>query len=125
MKNHIKEVIYTLPQAPFSPTNIQRSMKNMRISKKTYKICHLYSAAGAFFPQKCKKSRKLEFQKEKNMKNHIKEVIYTLPQAPFSPTNVQQIQKNKRIYDKSYKIGHLYSTAGAFFPPKCSTNREK
>ena len=37
-KEHIKEVIYSLPQAPFRKKDVQKIMNNMRISKKYNKI---------------------------------------------------------------------------------------
>ena len=49
--NHIKEVIYSLPQALFRKRNVQTIMENIRFSRKNMKnheTCHLFFAAGAF-----------------------------------------------------------------------------
>ena len=61
------------------------------------------------------------------MNNRIKKLIYTLPQALFSPQNVQQIMGNMKIFKKlkTYLKAQMYSAAGACFPPKYSTNNAK
>ena len=39
----------------------------------------------------------------KKLKKYIKEVIYTLPQAPFSPKNIQIIMKIRELQKKHEK----------------------
>ena len=56
--NNIWKLIYTLPQALVSLENLQQIVKNMKVSKNTWKShskAHPYSAAGAFLPKECSK----------------------------------------------------------------------
>ena len=59
----------------------------------------------------------------KIIKFHNKKLIYTLPQAPFSQQNNEQIMNKKRIHEKhnnSQWKAHIYFAAGGSFPKKYS-----
>ena len=40
-ENHVKNVIYSLPQAPFWPNNVQKIMENMKTLKNTWNIMNI------------------------------------------------------------------------------------
>ncbi len=93
--------MYILPQAPFLPNNNNnKHMKNMNISthhEQIYLNGHIFSASSAFLANTYSKNHEQYENIQKYMKNHIKNVVYSVPQAPFWPTNVKEIMKNMKI----------------------------
>ena len=130
MKNHNKKLIYTLPQALFSPKNVQKIMKNMRFFKQTWKIILKKSyilCRRRFFPHEKLKNHETYEISLKNKKSCLKAHLYSAAGA-FSPTNVQQILKiweTLKNQEKTNLKGHIYSAAGAFFPMENWKNHEK
>ena len=54
----MKNVIYSLPQAPFRKQNVQKSWKILEFLKKHEK-CNLFFAAGAFSQRNVQKNMKI------------------------------------------------------------------
>ena len=129
----MKHVIYSLPQAPFRKQDVQRIMKNMRISEKSWKLiqkCHIFFAAGAFSQTRCSNNREKyeDFWRKYGKRKTLNDIICSLLQAPFRQQNVQKIMENMRISRKSWKIikqCHLLFAAGAFSPNKYSKHHEQ
>ena len=121
LKKHIKEVIYSLPQAPFRKNKMFK--KSWKISEflENHETCHLFFAAGAFSQKenvyKILENIIISRISWKNMNNH--EQSWTISYSLC----------RRRLFAKKFlenhETCHLFFAAGAFTQKRCSTNHEK
>ena len=115
-----KVYAYILQHAFFPLENVQITYGNHNLQanhERSYlKRTYIYSAAGAFSPNK-----KSHISKTMRIFENTWKIIFkssSVPQSLFSEEtneNCETIWKSLNSHDKSYLKAHIYSAAGAFF----------